>query len=94
MDAAAEHATEDAEGTRLTRSTLLAALREHGVEPLSPAVGETFDPDLMEAMFAVPVADGAATGKVESVLRPGYLMHERVLRAAQVGVGTKASEGA
>ena len=41
----------------------------------------------MEAMLTVPVAKGADAGNVEQVLRPGYLLHERVLRAAQVGVG-------
>ena len=95
MDAAAEHATADAEGIRLTRSTLLAALHDHGVEPLAPRVGDAFDPQTMEAMFTVPVADGAPTGKVEKVIRPGYIIHrERLVRASQVGVGAKASAGA
>jgi hypothetical protein len=95
MDAAAEHATADAEGIRLTRSTLLAALHDHGVEPLAPRVGDAFDPQTMEAMFTVPVADGAPTGKVEKVIRPGYVIHrERLVRASQVGVGAKASAGA
>jgi len=95
MDAACQHASDaDSEGIQLTRSTLLSALREHGVEPIAPDVGETFDTSTMEAMFTVPIGDGDQTGNVESVFRPGYSLHgERVLRAAQVGVGVKAEDG-
>lgn len=91
MDAAVAHAAAaDAEGTQLTRAALLDALRSNGVEQLAPAVGDDFDVSSMEAMFTVPVAEGAPAGKVESVLRPGYSLHgERLLRAAQVGVGAK-----
>ena len=42
----------------------------------------------MEALYTVPVAADASTGLVEDIMRPGYVLHgERVLRAAQVGVG-------
>ena len=45
-------------------------------------------------MLTVPVEEGAA-GNVESVLRPGYALHgERILRAAQVGVGASTAGGA
>ena len=96
MDAACEHATPtEAEGTRLTRSTLHAALHEHGVEIVKPEMGEAFDPDVHEAMFMVPVDDAAAAGTIQSIFRPGYSLHgERLLRAAQVGVGAKSDETA
>ena len=53
-------------------------------------VGDVFDVAHMEAMLTVPVA--GTPGNVETVLRPGYILQgDRILRAAQVGVG--AAEG-
>ncbi|KAL1508059.1 hypothetical protein AB1Y20_007655 [Prymnesium parvum] len=81
----------DDEGTRLTRNLLLEALRAHGVERIDAQPGEPFDVDRMEAMLTVPVE--GAEGKVEAVLRPGYILHgERILRAAEVGVGVRQAE--
>ena len=87
MDAMCSNAKDD-EGASLTRATLQDALRSHGIERVLPAEGEKFDVSTMEAMMTVPVAEAEAAGTVRTVLRPGYVLHsERVLRAAQVGVG-------
>ena len=87
LDALCEAGGGDPEGANLTRRSMHDALRANGVERCEPAVGDKFDVSMMEAVFTVPVAEGQATGNVEEVFRPGYLLHERVLRAAQVGVG-------
>ena len=82
-----------AEGARLTKQALHDALRQHGIEPVAPAVGVTFDVATMEAMLTVPVEQPEQVGTVATLLRPGWLMHgERVLRAAQVGVGAAAEK--
>lgn len=80
------------EGALLTRTALHAALREHGIEPVAPEVGGTFDPMRHEAMYTQPTEPGGPkAGEVASVFRPGYVLHgERVLRAAQVGVAAEA----
>ena len=76
----------DAAGAELTRQSLQEAIRAHNIERLQPSPGDTFDPDTMEAMYTTA---GSAKGTVAAVLRPGYALHgERLLRAAQVGVGT------
>ena len=82
------------EGASMTRDVLHGALRAHGVSKVEPEIGAPFDVACMEAMLTVPVeasaADGASkVGTVQTVLRPGYVLYdgERVLRAAQVGVG-------
>ena len=83
----------DDEGKLLTRAALHDALRSNGIEVVAPVLGDKFDVASMEAMMTVPVAEGKPPGFVEALLRPGYVMHgERVLRAAQVGVGA-AGEG-
>ena len=81
----------DAEGAALTRESLQRALREHGVQRLEPSVGEPFDVGTMEGMFNEP---SAPKGMVATVLRPGYSLHERLLRPAQVGVGADGSASA
>jgi len=92
MDALCEAGGGDEEGSRLTRSAFHDALRKSGIDRVEPSVGEPFDVATMEAMFTVPV-EGSA-GNVESIVRAGYMMHgERLLRAAQVGVGASAGEG-
>lgn len=79
------------EGVELTGRELLAALERHGIRKISP-LGEKFNHDLHEALFEVPTSD-AAPGTVVQVLEDGYVIHDRLLRAAKVGVA-KALPGA
>eukprot|EP00931_Biecheleriopsis_adriatica_P075565 TRINITY_DN49398_c0_g1_i1.p1 TRINITY_DN49398_c0_g1~~TRINITY_DN49398_c0_g1_i1.p1 ORF type:complete len:250 (-),score=73.96 TRINITY_DN49398_c0_g1_i1:18-743(-) len=72
-----------AEGVDLTMQSLLATLERHGVSK-QEALGEQFDPNQHEAVRQVPST--AAPGSIVEVFRSGYLLHERVLRAAQVVV--------
>eukprot|EP00962_Isochrysis_galbana_P001943 scaffold501_cov105-Isochrysis_galbana.AAC.13 len=75
------------DGADLTASSLSRALSKHSVSKLSPPVGARFDPHLHEAVFTAPLAAGRTVGAIQSVLRPGYVLHEtRLLRPAQVGV--------
>ena len=74
------------EGAQLTAKSLLAALEKHDVRKVAPGVGDPFDPADMEAMYPVATEQKADADKVAAVLRPGYALHERILRAAQVGV--------
>ncbi len=72
------------EGIDLTERDLLKNLERHGVKKLDPQ-GQKFDPNLHQAMFEVPNAD-VPTGTVVQVVQPGYVIGERVLRPALVGV--------
>ena len=72
------------DGVELTGRELLAALARHGIRRISP-LGEKFNHDLHEALFEVPTAD-VAPGTVVQVLEDGYVIHDRLLRAAKVGV--------
>jgi molecular chaperone GrpE len=80
------------EGVELTERELLKALEKNGVRQFTPQ-GEKFDPNLHQAMFEVPDPSVPA-GSVVQVVQPGYLIGERVLRPALVGVskgGPKAA---
>jgi len=72
------------EGIDLTERDLLKTLERHGVRKLSPE-GQKFDPNLHQAMFEVPNQE-VPSGTVVQVVQSGYVIGERVLRPALVGV--------
>ncbi|TPX35724.1 hypothetical protein SmJEL517_g01974 [Synchytrium microbalum] len=71
-------------GISMTRIELLKTLKRHGVESFG-AVGDVFDPNIHQALFQVPAPDKEA-GTVVSVQKEGFMIKDRVLRPAQVGV--------
>jgi molecular chaperone GrpE len=74
------------EGFRLVRQQLMTTLSRHQCEPI-PAEGELFDPHFHEAILQQPSPDVPA-GHVMMVTQPGYKLHERVVRPAQVIVSS------
>ena len=72
------------EGVEATERDLMAALARHKVTPLAP-MGEKFDPNLHEAMFEAP-GTGQESGTIIEVIETGYMMEERLLRPAKVGI--------
>jgi len=72
------------EGVELTERELLKALEKSGVHQFTPK-GEKFDPNVHQAMYEVPDASVPA-GSIVEVVQPGYMIGERVLRPAMVGV--------
>lgn len=83
------------EGVELTDRELAKALEKHGVRRLDPK-GQKFDPHFHQAMFEIPDASVPA-GTVVQVMQDGYVIGERMLRPALVGVakgGPKASPAA
>jgi len=72
------------DGVELTDRELLKALEKNGVRQFSPR-GEKFDPNVHQAMFEVP-NPAVPAGSVVEVVAPGYMIGERVLRPAVVGV--------
>jgi molecular chaperone GrpE len=72
------------EGIEATHRALLDAFTKHGLRRLDP-IGEKFDPNWHEASFEL-ADDRHPPGVVASVLQPGYVHHERLLRPALVGV--------
>jgi len=77
------------EGVAATERELLAIFERHGVKRVDPQLGERFDHNLHEAMFEVPGAK-QPPGTIAQVLQPGYVMHDRLLRPALVGIAKAA----
>lgn len=72
------------EGVEVTERGLAQTLQKFGVRPIE-AKGEKFDPSHHQAMFELETAEVPA-GTVAEVVQTGYLIGERVLRPAMVGV--------
>ncbi|SIS83093.1 nucleotide exchange factor GrpE [Phaeovulum vinaykumarii] len=75
------------EGVELTLRELVNTFAKHGIKPVSPAVGDSFDPQLHQAMFEAPVP-GTTAGDIIQVMAEGFVIHDRLLRPAQVGVSS------
>ena len=75
------------EGVELTLRELLSVMTKHHVTPVIPDIGERFDPQLHQAMFEAPVP-GTKSGQIIQVMTEGFLLHDRLLRPAQVGVSS------
>jgi molecular chaperone GrpE len=83
------------EGVAATERELLNIFERHGIRRIDPK-GERFDHNFHQAIFEVERPD-QPSGTIVEVLQPGYLIHERLLRPAMVGVakgGPQAAEPA
>ena len=79
------------EGVELTMRELLNVFKKHGMELIAPEVGDGFDPQTHQAMFEAPVP-GTKAGDIIQVSADGFMLHDRLLRPAKVGVSsTRAS---
>lgn len=72
------------EGMELTQRQLLGVFERHGVKPINP-MGEKFDPNFHQAMFEAPDT-GQPDGTIVQILQAGYVIGDRLLRPAMVGV--------
>lgn len=76
-------------GVEMTEKELLSVLDRHEVKKIDP-LHEKFDPNFHQAMFEVETAEHEP-GKIVQVLQYGYVLHERLLRPALVGVSKQLS---
>lgn len=72
------------EGVEMTEKQLLEVFRKFGLEKYDP-INEQFDPNRHNAVFQTPDASKPA-GTIAAVLKAGYMLHDRVIRPAEVGV--------
>ncbi|MGI1662166.1 nucleotide exchange factor GrpE [Palleronia sp. KMU-117] len=75
------------EGVELTMRELVNVFKKHGIEPITPQPGDAFEPQQHQAVFEAPVP-GTKAGEIIQVMSAGFMIHERLLRPAQVGVSS------
>ena len=67
----------------------MATFERHGLKRIDPK-GERFDHNFHQAIFEAE-RPGTAPGTIIEVLQPGYVLHDRLLRPAMVGVAKAGS---
>jgi len=75
------------EGIELTQRELISVFGKHQIVPIAPEYGEKFDPQQHQAMFEAPVPNAPA-GTIIQVMNEGFLIADRLIRPAQVGVSS------
>ncbi len=78
------------EGVELTMREILNVFKQHGIECVTPQIGERFDPQNHQAMFEAALPDTKA-GDIIQVMTEGFMLYDRLLRPAQVGVSSTPS---
>jgi molecular chaperone GrpE len=78
------------DGIKLTEKDLLSAFEKHKIQKIDP-LGENFDHSYHQAMFETETDDSPA-GIIVEVLQPGYVLNNRLLRPAMVGVSKEVSK--
>ncbi|KAG4203871.1 hypothetical protein ERO13_A04G011900v2 [Gossypium hirsutum] len=80
------------EGVEMTEKQLGEVFRKFGVEKFDPR-NEPFDPHRHNAVFQIP-DNSKPPGTVAHVLKAGYMLYDRVIRPAEVGVTQATDDGA
>ena len=78
------------EGLLMVKKELSLVLEKNGVKKID-TINKKFDPNLHQAMMEVE-KDDIEEGVVVQEIQPGYMMHDRLLRPAMVGVSKKSKK--
>lgn len=78
-------------GLEAVEKNMQNAFEKHGIKKLEPK-DEIFDPNYHEVMFEAPVP-GKPSGMIIQLIEPGYILHDRLLRPARVGVAKGGENG-
>jgi molecular chaperone GrpE len=79
-------------GVEATERELLRVFERHGIRRIDPK-GERFNHNFHEAVFEAE-RPGHPAGTIIEVLQPGYVLHDRLLRPAMVGVAKESADAA
>ena len=77
-------------GLEIVEKEVLNTFEKHSLKQINP-IGEKFDYNIHQAMFEVPTTD-KDPGFVVEVSQKGYLLHDRLVRPAMVGISKKPVE--
>ena len=74
----------------MVQKELSSALEKNGISKIN-SINEKFDPNLHQAMMEIE-RDDIEEGIVVQEIQTGYMMHDRLLRPAMVGVSKKSQQ--
>lgn len=87
LDNSGENSSAIIEGVKLTMSELDKILNSYGIKIIE-SLGKPFDPNLHQAMIEIKSKD-EDPGIVVQIMQEGFMIHDRLLRPALVGVSKK-----
>lgn len=74
-------------GINLIHSKLKETLRLKGLEAMKVKKGDSFDPELHEAITQIPAPTKKLKGKVIDIIEKGYTLNDKIIRHPKVVVG-------
>ena len=77
-------------GLEIVEKEILNTFEKHSLKQINP-LGEKFDYNLHQAMFEIPTNE-KEPGHVVEVSQKGYLLHDRLVRPAMVGISKKPEQ--
>ena len=77
-------------GLEIVEKEIVTTLEKNNIKQISP-LGEKFDYNFHQAMFEIPTND-CDPGLVVEVSQNGYLLYDRLVRPAMVGISKKIEE--
>lgn len=80
------------DGVEATEREMLKSFEKAGIKRIHP-MDEPFNPNFHEVMFEVP-GSGKPAGTVVQIIESGYVLNDRLLRPARVGVAKNEGQGA
>ena len=86
---AKDKGNEFVKGVQMVYDGLLKALADHGAKPMEDLVGKELDPNFHEAIATLP-DEKIEEGEISNVAKVGWLLNDKLLRAAQVVVSAGA----
>jgi molecular chaperone GrpE len=87
LDKAADKDYPFVKGVQLVYDTLLTALAGHGAKPMEALLGKELDPHFHEAIATLP-DETHEEGRISAVVKVGWMLGDKLLRAAQVVVSS------
>ena len=79
-------------GVQLVYDGLLKSLADHGAKPMADLVGKELDPNFHEAIATLP-SEEVEEGKISNIVKTGWTLNDKLLRAAQVVVSSGKANG-
>ena len=79
-------------GVQLVYDGLLKALADHGAKPMEELLGKELDPNFHEAIATLPNEE-YEEGRISNIVKTGWMLNDKLLRAAQVVVSAGKSNG-
>ncbi|MGA1776600.1 MAG: nucleotide exchange factor GrpE [Flavobacteriaceae bacterium] len=77
----------DQEGFQLIHNKFFDVLKANGLTQTEVKVGDTFDPEIHEAITQIPAANDKEKGKLIDIIEVGYQLGDRIIRYPKVVVG-------